>query len=45
MDPISPQLEAVFSQGTNVGVLAQELFPGGDDEDFGCVVFGLAFSF
>ena len=30
-DEISPQLQAIFDQGTNVGVLAQELFPGGVD--------------
>lgn len=31
MESISPQQEAIFEQGTNVGVLAQELFPGGVD--------------
>ena len=30
-DKITPQQEAIFSQGTNVGILAQELFPGGTD--------------
>ena len=30
-DEISQQQEAVFQTGTNVGVLAQELFPGGID--------------
>ena len=30
-DEVSAQLQAIFSQGTNVGVLAQELFPGGVD--------------
>ncbi len=30
-DEITPQQEAIFSQGTNVGVLAQELFPEGVD--------------
>lgn len=30
-DEISPQLQAIFSQGTNVGELAQDLFPGGVD--------------
>jgi len=30
-DETSPQLQAIFSQGTNVGELAQELFPGGVD--------------
>ena len=30
-DEISPQLQAVFNQGTNVGILAQELFPSGAD--------------
>ena len=30
-DEILPQQQAIFSQGTNVGVLAQDLFPGGED--------------
>jgi len=30
-DPVSPLLQAVFDQGTNVGVLAQLLFPNGVD--------------
>jgi len=30
-DPITPQQQAIFSQGTNVGLLAQDLFPGGVD--------------
>ena len=30
-DETSPQLQAIFSQGTNVGELAQDLFPGGVD--------------
>ena len=30
-DPLSPEQEAIFSQGTNVGELAQGLFPGGVD--------------
>lgn len=30
-DPISEQQQAVFTRGTNVGKLAQELFPGGAD--------------
>jgi len=30
-DDITPQQEAIFSQGTNVGILAQDLFPGGVD--------------
>jgi predicted RecB family nuclease len=30
-DEISSQLQAIFSQGTNVGILAQELFPNGVD--------------
>ena len=30
-DEISPMQQAIFSQGTNVGLLAQELFPGGED--------------
>lgn len=30
-DEVSPQLQAIFSQGTNVGVLAQGLFPCGVD--------------
>ena len=30
-DKITPQQEAIFSQGTNVGILAQDLFPGGVD--------------
>ena len=30
-DEITPQQEAIFSQGTNVGILAQDLFPGGVD--------------
>ena len=30
-DEISQQQEAVFQTGTNVGILAQELFPGGID--------------
>ena len=30
-DAISPQLQAIFNQGNNVGLLAQELFPNGVD--------------
>ncbi|WP_242094305.1 DUF2779 domain-containing protein [Aestuariivivens sediminicola] len=30
-DEVSPQLQAIFTQGTNVGLLAQELFPNGVD--------------
>ena len=30
-DKITPQQEAIFRQGSNVGVLAQGLFPGGTD--------------
>jgi len=30
-DAVSPQLQAIFNQGNNVGVLAQELFPNGVD--------------
>lgn len=30
-DDISPQLQAVFNQGTEVGLLAQDLFPSGVD--------------
>ncbi|MDA0883161.1 MAG: DUF2779 domain-containing protein, partial [Bacteroidetes bacterium] len=30
-DPTPPSLQAVFDQGTNVGILAQELFPNGLD--------------
>ena len=30
-DEVSTQLQAIFSQGTNVGVLAQDLFPNGVD--------------
>ena len=30
-DPTPPSLQAVFDQGTNVGLLAQELFPNGVD--------------
>ncbi|MCJ7553550.1 MAG: DUF2779 domain-containing protein, partial [Ignavibacteriaceae bacterium] len=30
-DPISEEQQAVFSRGTNVGKLVQELFPGGID--------------
>jgi hypothetical protein len=30
-DPISPMQQAIFSQGTDVGRLAQQLFPGGVD--------------
>jgi len=30
-DPIPSSLQAVFDQGTNVGILAQELFPNGVD--------------
>lgn len=30
-DPISPSLQAVFDQGNQVGILAQDLFPGGVD--------------
>ncbi|WP_415374222.1 DUF2779 domain-containing protein [Patiriisocius sp. Uisw_017] len=30
-DEVSPQLQAIFNQGSNVGVLAQELFPNGVD--------------
>ena len=30
-DPTSTSLQAVFDQGTNIGLLAQELFPNGVD--------------
>lgn len=30
-DPLSQEQQAVFSRGTNVGVLARSLFPGGKD--------------
>jgi hypothetical protein len=30
-DPISPAQRAIFARGTNVGLLAHELFPGGID--------------
>lgn len=30
-DEISPEKQAIFNRGTNVGVLAQQLFPGGVD--------------
>ena len=30
-DPITQQQQAIFSQGSNVGILAQALFPGGVD--------------
>ncbi len=30
-DETPPQLQAIFSQGTNVGILAQDLFPDGVD--------------
>jgi hypothetical protein len=30
-DPISPSLQAIFDQGNQVGILAQDLFPGGVD--------------
>jgi len=30
-DPVTSQQEAIFSQGTNVGILAQSLFSGGVD--------------
>lgn len=30
-DKISPEQQAIFSRGTNVGVLARKLFPGGID--------------
>lgn len=30
-DPISPMQQAIFSQGTDVGKMAQKLFPGGMD--------------
>ena len=30
-DPTPPSLQAVFDQGTNIGILAQELFPNGAD--------------
>jgi hypothetical protein len=30
-DGISPQLQSIFNQGTNIGVLAQDLFPNGVD--------------
>ena len=30
-DEISQQQQAVFQTGTNIGILAQELFPGGID--------------
>lgn len=30
-DPLSPAQRAIFARGTNVGVLARELFPGGQD--------------
>jgi hypothetical protein len=30
-DPLSAEQQAVFSRGTNVGILARQLFPGGKD--------------
>ena len=30
-DPTPSSLQAVFDQGTNIGLLAQELFPNGAD--------------
>jgi hypothetical protein len=30
-DPLSAEQQAVFSRGTNVGILAHQLFPGGKD--------------
>ncbi len=30
-DPVSPMQQAVFTRGTNIGKLAQDLFPGGVD--------------
>lgn len=30
-DEISPEKQAIFNRGTNVGVIAQQLFPGGID--------------
>ena len=30
-DPVSPSLQAIFDQGNQVGILAQDLFPGGVD--------------
>jgi len=30
-DEVSPQLQAIFNQGNNVGILAQDLFPNGTD--------------
>ena len=30
-DPISSSLQTTFDQGTNIGILAQELFPNGVD--------------
>jgi hypothetical protein len=30
-DKALPQLQAIFNQGTNVGLLAQDLFPNGVD--------------
>jgi hypothetical protein len=30
-DPLSAEQQAVFSRGTNVGILAQKLFPNGND--------------
>ena len=30
-DPTPSSLQAVFDQGTNIGLLAQELFPNGSD--------------
>jgi hypothetical protein len=32
MDQVSENQQAVFNRGTNVGILAQELFPGGITE-------------
>lgn len=31
MDPVSEMQKAVFTRGTNVGILSQNLFPGGTD--------------
>ncbi len=31
MDPVSEQQQAIFDRGHNVGILAQQLFPGGVD--------------
>ena len=39
-DEITPQLQAMFDSGTEVGILAQQLFPGGIEVPYEGLSYG-----